>query len=55
VENLSGGKEWKECGQSSLLTLVIGEEVPVNRRKISQNFSPARLTSPFVARAIPTE
>jgi len=29
-----------EWGQSSLLTLVVGEEVPVNRCKISQNFSP---------------
>jgi hypothetical protein len=38
-------------GQSSLLTLVVGEEVPVNRCKISQNFSPAGVTSPFVARA----
>jgi hypothetical protein len=36
------------------LTLVIGEEVPVKRRKISQNFSPAGVTSPFVARAMPT-
>ncbi len=35
----------KEWGRSSLLTLVIGEQVPVNRRKISQNFSPAGVTS----------
>src|SRR6266550_440652 len=34
----AGNGEW---GRSSLLTLVIGEQVPVNRRKISQNFSPA--------------
>jgi hypothetical protein len=32
------------------LTLVVGEEVPVNRCKISQNFSPADVTSPFVAK-----
>jgi len=38
-------------GQSSLLTLVVGEEVPVNRRKISQKFSPAGVTSSFGALA----
>jgi hypothetical protein len=41
-------------GQSSLLTLVIGEQVPVNRRKIPQNFSPAGVRSPREARAMPT-
>ena len=30
------------------------EEVPDNCRRISQNFSPAGVTSPFVARAMPT-
>jgi len=30
------------------------EWVPVNCRKISQNFSPAGVTSPLAARAMPT-
>jgi hypothetical protein len=30
------------------------KEVPVNCRNISQAFSPAGVTSPFVARAMPT-
>jgi hypothetical protein len=30
------------------------ERQPVNRRKISQNFSPPGVTSPFVARAMRT-
>jgi hypothetical protein len=38
-------------GQSSLLTLVMREEVPVDCRKISQIFSPAGVPLPFVARA----
>jgi hypothetical protein len=41
-------------GESSLLTLVMREQVPVNCRRISQNLSPAGVTSPFVARAMPT-
>jgi hypothetical protein len=36
------------------LTLVMREQVPVNCRRIWQNFSPAGVTSPFVARAIPS-
>src|SRR5437867_10906613 len=35
----------RDWGQSSLLTLVIGEEVPVSRRKISQSFPRARVRS----------
>jgi hypothetical protein len=44
----------KEQGRSSLLTLVIDGEMPVNWRRISRNFFPAGITSPFVARAMPT-
>jgi hypothetical protein len=35
------------------LTLTMREELPESRRKISQNFSPAGVTSPFVARTMP--
>ena len=41
-------------GRSSLLTPVMRERVPVNCCRISQNFSPAGVTSPFVAWAMPT-
>jgi hypothetical protein len=44
----------EEWGQSSLLTLVMRERLPVNCRSISQDFSPAGVTLPFVARAMPT-
>jgi len=40
--------------RSSLLTPVMREELPESRRRISQNFSPAGVMSPFVARAMPT-
>jgi hypothetical protein len=36
-----------KSGQSSLVTLLVREQ----SRRISQNFSPAGVTSPFVARA----
>jgi len=41
VEDLSGGKEWdqKESGQSSLLTVLMREEVVANCRRISEIFS----------------
>jgi NAD(P)-dependent dehydrogenase (short-subunit alcohol dehydrogenase family) len=37
----------QEKGQSSFLTLVIDEEMPVNWRRIPQNFPPAGVTSPL--------
>src|SRR6266568_1632133 len=48
----NGRKEW---GQSSLLTLLMRERAPANCRKISQDFSPAGVTSPCEARATPTD
>jgi len=44
-----------ERRQSVLLALVTRERVPLNRRRISQKFFPAGVTSPFVARAMPTD
>jgi hypothetical protein len=39
--------ENEERGQSSRLTRVMHDQVPDNCRKISQNFSPAGVTSPY--------
>jgi hypothetical protein len=48
TESFERNREW---GQSSLLTLVMRERLPVSYRRISQNLSPAGVTSPVVARA----
>ena len=45
LKSAANGNERKEWGQSSLLTPVMRERVPVNRRRISQNFSAAGLSS----------